>query len=582
MTVLQERPTDRAPKQRRPTTRRGGGGVGRAFVLMVAAIVATPLVLLVLSSFNTAGPTEPNEYGLSNWAAAFDNPGIRDALWNSLTLSITRVAIALPLSCLIAWLIARTDLPGRGWLEVACWVGVFLPVLPRVFGWILLLSPDYGVVNVWLMETFGLDSAPLNIFGFWGITWVHLTSVTVYIQVVLLVPTFRRLGSALEEAARVSGASTIQMLARITLPVLSPAIIGVGILGFVKSLEAFEVELLLGTRVGLDVYSTEIYNLLNGEVPEYGQATALGSLFLVILILLGIGYALYMRVPGRYATVTGKGYVAQRMRLGKARWPVAIVVHGGLVIGLIVPMVLLVLGSFMTRYGYFDLPETYTLAHWQDVLGQSALPESFANSLIIAGAAAIVAVFLYSIVSFLLVRGKSRWHRVADVLMWVPWAIPGILLGLGILWLYLDTPLGTVLYGAIGGLVFAIALKESPISTMLFKASIQQLGPELEESARVAGASWWRTYAKVVLPLIAPAAMTVGTYVFLNAIGEISTIILLYTGDTRPLSMLMLEYSFLGSMEAGSVVGLLITGIVLVVVMLARLWGVRLTGEKPK
>ncbi|RQW91805.1 ABC transporter permease [Micromonospora globispora] len=579
MTVLQERPTKQPAKRR--ATRSRGGGVGRAFVLVVAAIVAMPLVLLVLNSFNTAaGPTDANDYGLSNWTAAFDNAGIRDALWNSLTLSITRVAISLPLSCLIAWLIARTDLPGRSWLELAFWVGVFLPVLPRVFGWILLLSPDYGVVNVWLMETFGLDSAPLNIYSFWGITWVHLTSVTVYIQVVLLVPTFRRLGAALEEAARVAGASTAQMLARVTLPLLSPAIIGVGILGFVKSLEAFEVELLLGTPVGLDVYSTEIYNLLNGEVPNYGQATALGSLFLVILILLGIAYALYMKVPGRYATVTGKGYVAQRMRLGKARWPVAIVVYGALMIGLVVPTVLLVLGSFMTRYGYFDLPDTYTLAHWQDVLGQSILPESLTNSLTIAGASAVVAVFLYSVVSFLLVRGNSRWHRVADVLMWVPWAVPGILLGLGILWLFLDTPLGSVFYGTIGGLVFAIALKESPISTMLFKSSIQQLGPELEESARVSGASWGRTYAKVVLPLIAPAAMTVGTYVFLNAIGEISTIILLYTGDSRPLSMLMLEYSFLGSMEAGSVVGLLITGIVLVVVVLSRLWGVRLTGEK--
>ena len=164
--------------------------------------------------------------------------------------------------------------------------------------------------------------------------------------------------------------------------------------------------------------------------------------------------------------------------------------------------------------------------------------------------------------------------------MWVPWAVPGILLSLGLLWLTLATPLRTVLYGSLLGLVLAMVIKESPLSTQFFKAGLLQIGPELEEGARVCGASWLRTYWRMLLPLLAPTAITVGVLAFLSAIRDISTSALLYSAQSRPLSILMLEYSFSGEMERGTAIGVLVTVFVLLVTIAVRALGFRLARER--
>ena len=186
----------------------------------------------------------------------------------------------------------------------------------------------------------------------------------------------------------------------------------------------------------------------------------------------------------------------------------------------------------------------------------------------------------YSLVAYAIVRSRARASRVADILVWLPWAVPGILMSLGLLWLFLGTPLRTVLYGSLLGIILAIVIKDSPLSTQFFKAGFLQLGPELEESARVSGASWLRTYVFVLLPLLAPTAVTVGLLTFLSSIRDISTAVLLYSAQSRPLAILMLEYSFAGKMESGTAVGVLITVFVLVVTLGARALGFRLARER--
>jgi iron(III) transport system permease protein len=501
------------------------------------------------------------------------------AFWYTLALGAVRTAIAMPIAFTMAWLVGRTDMPGRTGIELLCWTGIFLPVLPLTFGWIVLLDPQFGLVNLALQKLPFIHGPVFNIYGFWGIVWVHLASNSVYFKVILLLPALRRVGAALEEAARMCGASHFRTILRITMPVLAPAILGVALLSFVRSLEAFEVELLLGKPVGIFVYSTRIYDLVKDQPPRFGEATALGFVFLVVMLALAW---LYQRaISGRsYVTVTGKSYSAAPAKLGRRGWLASGLCFGYFGVVMAAPLGFLVLGSFMRRYGFFNLRNPFTSQHWHDLFADSVFFSSVRNSLAIAIGVAVLVVVIYSLVAYRLVRGPVKVARISELLLWVPWAVPGILMSLGLLWLFLGTSLRVALYGTLLGIIVAIVIKESPFSTLFFKAGLLQIGTELEECARVGGASWFRTYRRILLPLLAPTAITVGLLSFLSAIRDISTTVLLYSPRSRPVSILMLEYSFAGEMERGAAIGVLVTAFVLLVTIGARALGFRLTRER--
>jgi iron(III) transport system permease protein len=546
--------------------------------LVLGLVVALPLVWLIVSSFDVAAPGQTARYGLQNWTTAFGDRSSLAALWNSLTLGFVRTVIALPIALLLTWLIARTDMPGRGTIEMLCWLSIFAPALPMTYGWILLLDPQFGLINTELQRLPFVHGSVFSIYGFWGITWVHLTTTTIAFPVVLMIPAFRRMGAALEEAARTCGAGLFATLRYITLPLLAPAILLVAVLSFVIGLQVFEVELVLGQPVGLWVYSTRIYDLARDIPPHYGEATALGFVFLVLLMLFAALYQWYLR--GRsFVTVTGRGYIATPVRLGAARWFATAACTGFFTVTLAAPLTLLVVGSFMRRYGFFDIRHPYTVAHWRDLFSDPVFLSSSANSLIIAASTAIIVVLLYSAVAYSIIRGRSRTARATDFLMWVPWAVPGILMSLGLLWLFLGTPLRTVLYGTLPGIVVAFVIRQSPLSVQFFKTALLQVGSELEESARVHGASWLATYRRVLLPLLAPTAVTVGLLAFLTALRDINTPVLLYNTQSRPLAILLLEYTFTNERERGAAIGVLLAGFVLMVTLVARKVGLRLARE---
>ncbi|HLG73688.1 MAG TPA: iron ABC transporter permease [Chloroflexota bacterium] len=542
---------------------------------IMAALVGVPVAEVLINSFNTADIGRPPVYGLGNWAAALVRPVLWSAIGNTLALGLVRTAIAIPIALLLAWLIARTDMPGRGLFELLCWIGIFLPVLPLVFAWILMLDPRTGVVNGLAKQFFGV--APFNIYSFWGITWVHLASYALFYPVVLLLPFFRRMAPALEESARMSGASYLQTLFRVTAPILAPAVLGITILSFVRSLESFEVELVLGLPAKLYVYSTLIYDLSREQPPLYGQATVLGMMFLLLLLGLGLLLQAYMR--GRdFATVTGRGFSTQRTSLGPWRWVASACCFLYVTICTVLPLALLVVGSFMRRYGFFNLPSPYTGAHWQELFSDPAFGASVVNTVIIALASAAIVVLLYSVVAIATARSKLMLARLTDLLAWLPWAIPGILLSLATLWLILATPLKALLFGSLGGIVLAMVIKSSPLSMQLFRAAVLQIANELPESGRMAGASWGTVYRRILLPLIAPAAVTVGVLTALSASRDIATPALLYSDSTRPAAILMLEYGLSQEFERAAALGVLLVLFATVVTLTARRLGLNLGG----
>ena len=542
-----------------------------SLLLVVGFLVLTPLVLMILNSFQTARPGQPILWGVDGWVKAFTTPGIVKAMTNTFTLAITRQAIALVLGCFFAWLIARTDIPMKGFLEFFFWLSFFLPALPEAMGWILLLDPKYGLLNQGLMGLGILSQPVFNIYSFWGIVWAHLGG-SVSVKVMLLTPAFRNLDAALEESSRISGASGWRTFFNIIVPVMMPAILVTTILGIIRSLEAFEVELLLGTPIGLQVYSTKIHELVTWEPPQFAPAMALSTIFLGLLLLM---VALQRRYIGKrtYTTLTGRGFSIRPTHLGRWRMPAFWLILAFALFVTLVPTALLLTGTFMKLFGFFNIPDVWTLENWRATLNDPVLLRSLWNTLAIGLGSGVIGVLFYSLIAYVVVRTRHRGRWLLDFLSWLPWSIPGILLGMALLWTFLQTKIFLPIYGTIYLLMIAMVIKSMPFGAQMIKSVLLQLGNDLEEASKVCGGTWLDTFRRVILPLTMPALITVGLVGFISAARDISTVVLLGSGKSRTLSLLMLDFAAGAEFEKATVVAVLIVALVVVAALIARALG---------
>jgi iron(III) transport system permease protein len=540
-------------------------------VLVVGFLVLTPLALMILNSFQIARPGQPIVWGLEGWVKAFSTPGIIKAMTNTFTLAITRQAIALLIGAFFAWLIARTDLPMKGLLEFFFWLSFFLPALPETMGWILLLDPKYGLLNQGLIGIGVASQSWFNIYSFWGIVWAHMGG-TVSVKVMLLAPAFRNLDAALEESSRISGASGSRTFFRIVVPVMMPAILVTTILGIIRSLEAFEIELLLGTPIGLQVYSTKIHELVTWEPPQFAPAMALSTVFLGVLLMMVAFQRRYIS-KRIYTTVTGRGFSTRPTPLGRWRYPAfALVLTFALVIT-VLPTVLLVTGTFMKLFGFFNIAEPWTLENWRATLNDPVLFRSLWNTLAIGLGSGLIGILFYSLIAYVIVKTRYRGRWLLDFLSWLPWSIPGILLGVALLWTFLQTRIFLPIYGTIYLLMIAMVIKSMPFGTQMIKSVLLQLGSDLEEASKVCGGTWVDTFRRVIFPLTMPALITVGLVGFISAARDISTVVLLGSGKSRTLSLLMLDFAAGAEFEKATVVAVMVVGLVVVAALVARALG---------
>jgi len=538
---------------------------------IVAFCVVFPVLLVVLQSFQVAPPGQPAKYGLDGWRAAFDEPGLRAALLNTLKVTFVRQLLSLPLAVLIAWLLARTDLPGRRWLEFAFWAAFFLPSFTVTLSWILLLDPEYGLINTSLARLVG--TAPFNIYSFWGIVWVHVLTGSLTVKVILLTPAFRHMNASFEEASRVAGASTLRTALRITVPVMAPVILSVLLLGTMVSLQTFEVEQVLGLPFRFFVFSTMIYDLLVTRVPRYDAATALAVVILAAMLPLVLAQQWLTR-GRRYTTLTGQ-FQNQPHRLGRWRAPALALVLALVSIVLGVPVVFALLGTFMKLFGFFHIADPWTLNNWKTVLTDELFLRSLHNTVVLAVGTAVAAVVVHSLIAYVAVRTRYAGRRALDFISWLPFTVPGIILGLALLWLFLGVEMLKPLYGTTTLLIVAGVIAGMPLGAQIIKSGLLQLGSELEEASRIAGASWWATYRRIVLRLMAPTLMAVAMITFVGAARNIGNFALLTTSANRPLSILQIDYIAQRKFEEAVVVACIIMFISLAGALLARLLGLR-------
>jgi iron(III) transport system permease protein len=531
-----------------------------AFVVVIGFVVLYPLVMLLLGSFAPPrGAPAGVVFSLEGYQTALEDTAARSAIVTTLWLSLVRAGLAVLVAVFLAWAITRTNVPGRRVFHYLLLVSIFMPLLPQLLAWSLVLSPRSGTVNVWLRGVLGIDSAtgPLNIYSYEGIIFVGVLAWSGFLYL-FIAPAFEAVDASLEEAARMAGATSFRTLARISVPLLLPAILGAFGLAFIRMVESFETELFLGTPAQIYVFTTQIYSYISQDLaPRYPPAIALSTLFIILTIAI---ITLQARLLGgrNFVTVSGKSYKRTPADLGIWKYVLfAALVLFNLVL-FVVPLGILLLGSLQQSAIRFRI-DAFTLNNWK-VLASPEVWDSVKNTLLVGIVAATVTMVIVSLSSYIVVRTNFRLRRPLDVLTWAPYMVPSIVLGVGFLWAVLrGIPLPFVLYGTLGVLMIAFIVRLLPLGARLMNGTMVQLSSELEEAARMSGASWTSTFRKIVVPLLSPA-LAMGWLMFMvTVVRDLSTVILLYGPGSRLLSVVFYANWRSGTLEGAAVIGLFMT-----------------------
>lgn len=534
--------------------------------LLVAALACSlPAILVFIGGFSDGNIFSAFKFSIAPWERVFDSAQTLAALKYSFLLTL-RVPIALAVAFITAWYLARHDVFGKRVIMCCLWLAFFLPILPATLGWIILLDPNYGVLNKAVESLIG--SKPFNAYSLLGISWIHLSLSTIPIMVILIEPAQRFIDSSYEEASTMSGAGTWTTMRRVTLPLLMPTLLTVFVAGLIKSLESFEVEQILGLPAGIMVYSTRIVNLLRLVPPDEPQSMALSTFFLIILVALVISYRMFLEKAQAVATLTGKGGKFLSRRRTRKSDLVSFLLFVFLGVTVLLPFSMVLLSSFSKLFGFFDIPDPWTLQHWENVLVSPFFLSALRQSLVIGFAVAVIGTLIYLPLAWFIARHSFPGKSALSLAIWLPWALPGVLLGMAYLTIFLNVPAFRIIHGTSVALVIVLLVQGLPLATHMFEASTSQISRELEEASLMSGASQFETISRITMPIIAPMIASVFIISLMASIKDISATVLVAAPGAETLPLLMFGYTVAGRLEAASVVGVITVLIAMVMALL--------------
>jgi iron(III) transport system permease protein len=517
-------------------------GLLRLWVLIVvsALVVLPPFFYLLQNSVMVPLPGFKTALGLENYQRVLAINGWQ--LWGvTLGFALGSSLLAITLGFPSAWLLARTNVPFRQTVFVGAFLSLSAPLIVKGIGWILLLGPNNGLINVCLRSWLGLQGTPIELFGLGGMIFVEGLLWTP-IALLLALPPLSAMDPALEEAASMCGASRWRTLTRVTLPLARPAILAVLLLSFIRALEAFEVPLLIGIPGGVVTVTTALFQSIHsGFVPRYGEASAYAVLLTAAVAVPLFLYYRATREGAKFATVTGKGFRPSRIDLGLWKIPCALWV---LIIplSLCAPLLLMLWASFLPLYTTPSLGDLgrMSLANYVAVATRDDTLSGIWNSLVVgAGSASAVAAGTF-VLSWIVVRRRQAVRWLLDVIVSLPLVFPGIVLGIAVLVEFLNLRFIPI-YGTLWIVIFALGVKFLPYGMRFSYSSLLSIDRQLEESARMCGAGTVRVLRTIVLPLTMPAIVATWIYVFMNAIRDLSTAVLLSGANNAIVSVVILN-----------------------------------------
>ena len=547
-------------------------------VFSAVVLVVAPLIILLRSSFLPAGelPFDALSLTFTNFAAAYADAATLKLFLNTTYYAGGSVLLGLILAGLLTWLVERTDMPFRTTIKATLFASMTIPPLAYAFGWVLLLNPNNGALNVWLKNLFRLDQHPFDVYTLWMMIFISATEL-VPTMFVMLSGLFRNMDPQLEKAAAVSGANYLKTARYILLPLLTPGLLSVAMYMLMIMVQAFEIPLVMGLTAGVPVLSVYIYLLSSpeGGTPKYGLAAAFGIGLLVLAIILMVVYYAATRTAERFRVVTGKGFRPKRIELGRGRYPAMIFtwIYFGIMVA---PLLALLWTSLLP---FYQLPSAMalnkiSLNNYRTITSSTKVQQAILNTFILVFSTTTLAMLLSGIMSWFAVRGKGKLARFLDMIAFAPMAIPRIVMAISILLLYIRTPL----YGTIWIIVLAQVTAYLAFGTRTINGALIQIHPELENAATAAGASWLTTMRKILLPLLWPHFLNAWLWIIAHSMRDLTLALTLMSPDNVVLSStLWILWSFGDVPKASALLMLMMVGLLLIVLPI-QLYAARKAG----
>jgi len=542
------------------------------FVLYLAGV---PLLMLLYGSIRSAPIGEPGAtYTIQNYVKAYFDKEFYLLLLNSVYYALGTCTLTFLIGTFLAWVSERTNTPLKKLFVVMSLIPFIIPGILSTISWILLLSPKIGLINIVVKDILRLESAPFNVYSMWGMIWAE--SIHLYPLVFLLMSAaFRNMDTSLEEAALASGSSTFQTFCHVTLPLMRPAMFSLLLINFVRGIEAFEVPALIGVPAKISVFTTKIFLAIHQFPSDFGLA---GAYAVTLLAISTVGVLLYgklTRKEERYATVTGKGYRPRVIDLGSWKYLTLGISFLIFLLAVILPVFVLLWSSFIPYYGVpsRELMAKMTFANYQYIINYPLALTAFKNSFYLSVGSATLVMLLTSVIAWITVKTRLPGRALLDNMTFIPIAMPGIVLGVSLIWVYLTLPIP--IYGTIWVLLLAYLTKFMPYGIRAASASMIQINKELEEASLTAGGTWFQTFRKVVLPLLMPGFTAGWIYISIIALRELSTSILLYSYNSTVLSIMAFDL-----WEGGQYTYVCALGVLMVLLLIAMAFTARKLGAR--
>jgi|LauGreDrversion4_2_1035121.scaffolds.fasta_scaffold27795_4 iron(III) transport system permease protein len=512
-------------------------GLPLAGVCIGVLLIIGPFMAGLVRSLLIWVGDEP-QFSLANFYWLFTDRRIHQAALNSLICGIGAMVISLVLGTSLAWIVSRTNVPGREIFKTLNLVPFFFSPYVGAIGWIFLVAPYSGLMQTTISSFTGEPVEGPNIYSLGGVIWILSLFYTPYVYLFVISP-LQRMDAAFEDAARVHGASFWTTIRLVTLPLIQPGLLSAALIVFVTSAGLFDVPLALTATKGIRTMPTEVFALVRYP-SDLGKAAAFGIFVTFVTVTLTLLQRHHLS-KRRYDIVSGKGYKPRVIELkGGAKFLALSVEIIFLLTSVVLPVIALILVALSPIWtGRFN-PSTVTLSNFSYVLFDYSLTrQAILNSLFLAVTGATLGVILSGMQSYYLLRVRSAFKSFADALLSLPLGIPGIVLSLFFLVLAIRSPL----YGTLAILLIAYIARFFPFSTRTVSAMLSAIHPELEESARANGASWAQTMRHILLPLLRPALIAAWIMLFIIFIRELGASILLYASGTETISIAMLLLS---------------------------------------
>jgi iron(III) transport system permease protein len=538
-----------------------------AVMLVVAFLVILPMVFLVEESLNVGDPMAfpPQEFGIKNYIAMFDEDF--NVLVNTVVIALMATVMAILIGFTLAWILTRTNVPGRDKLERLMELPYYMTPLVGALAWSIIAGPKSGFINQ-LWKAGGHTTDLVDIYSHFGIAWI-MALFEGTVAFVMIAASMKSMDPALEESARVMGASKLRTMLTVTLPLVMPGVLGATLFVFAEMLGSFAAALVIGIPARIYVITTAIWDSTLSYPPDYGRASAMG-LALFVVMFGTLTFYRWRINKGSFTTITGKAFRPRPMDMGRLAWVFFGVCALYILVAVVLPLAALIFTS-LERFATVILSQAdFTLANYETALSLGPVRIALVNSLSLGFGVATIGVVLMAFLVWIIYRSRIVGRGAIEYLVMFPQAVPRLVFGLALLWAWINIPIP--IYGTLWLLAIAYLTVMLPLGVRTLAGVVLQIDKSLEECARVCGASWLYQMRTVTLPLLKPGILAAWLLIFMACVRELGVSVFLMGPNAKVIAPSIVAAFASSGTELTAAMALIQTAtVILALVILFRL-----------